>query len=64
MFGLHCSSMIAEEKAAMPFGMHHVLTMVVCRGETLNLPHMMGLPNRCPRTDLEKLVFLCRWHRE
>jgi hypothetical protein len=33
---------------------------MVCRGETLNLPHMMGLPNRCPRTDLEKLVFLCR----
>jgi len=22
---------------------------------------MMGLPNRAPRTDLEKLVFLCRW---
>ena len=22
------------------------LTAVVCRGETLNLPHMMGLPNR------------------
>ena len=21
---------------------------VVCRGETLNLPHMMGLPNRAP----------------
>ena len=37
------------------------LKALVCRGETLNLPHMMGLPNRAPRTDLEKLVFLCQY---
>jgi hypothetical protein len=29
---------------------------------TLNPRHMMGLPNRDPRTDLEKLVFLCQFH--
>jgi hypothetical protein len=25
-----------------------MLKASVCRGETLNLPHMMGLPNRTP----------------
>ena len=38
------------------------LKALVCRGETLNLPHMMGKPNRNPRIDLEKLVFLCQFH--
>jgi len=37
-----------EAKAAMPLGRVRVLRMMVCRGETLNLPHMMGLPNRAP----------------
>jgi hypothetical protein len=32
----------------------------VCRGVTLNPPHDDGPADRGPRTDLEKLVFLCR----